>query len=221
LCTRSTGRLDENAEWWWSARIDGGCHADLWCRFLSRQTSQHHSGFVGNNFLCFGRLFWIRRYQKHEICTDLRFDCRFRRFGRCDYISLFILWVENYYTMKTLALIAHDGKKAEMVAFVKDHVEFLRKAKLVATGTTGSYIQQTGLEVELKLSGPKGGDAQIAALAAEGSIDGIIFFRDPLGKHPHEPDIQMLMRICDLWNVPLATNPATGSLIIEGLLEHE
>jgi len=123
--------------------------------------------------------------------------------------------------MKTLALIAHDGKKAEMVAFVKDHVEFLRKAKLVATGTTGSYIQQTGLEVELKLSGPKGGDAQIAALAAEGSIDGIIFFRDPLGKHPHEPDIQMLMRICDLWNVPLATNPATGSLIIEGLLEHE
>lgn len=123
--------------------------------------------------------------------------------------------------MKTLALIAHDGKKAEMVAFVKDHVEFLRKAKLVATGTTGSYIQQTGLEVELKLSGPKGGDAQIAALAAEGSIDGIIFFRDPLGKHPHEPDIQMLMRICDLWNVPLATNPATGSLIIEGLLEDE
>lgn len=123
--------------------------------------------------------------------------------------------------MKTLALIAHDGKKAEMVAFVKDHLEFLGKAKLIATGTTGSYIQQTGLEVELKLSGPKGGDAQIAALAAEGVIDGIIFFRDPLGKHPHEPDIQMLMRICDLWNVPLATNPATGSLIIEGLLENE
>lgn len=121
--------------------------------------------------------------------------------------------------MKTLALIAHDGKKAEMVAFVKDHIQFLKKAKLVATGTTGSYIQQTGMNVELKLSGPKGGDAQIAALAAEGKIDGIIFFRDPLGKHPHEPDIQMLMRICDLWNVPLATNPATGSLIIEGLLD--
>ncbi|GGH24257.1 methylglyoxal synthase [Sphingobacterium alkalisoli] len=121
--------------------------------------------------------------------------------------------------MKTIALIAHDGKKAEMVGFVKDHIEYLRKAKLVATGTTGSYIQQTGLPVELKLSGPKGGDAQIAALAAEGKIDGIIFFRDPLGKHPHEPDIQMLMRICDLYNVPLATNPGTGSLIIEGLLE--
>ncbi|MBE8720308.1 MULTISPECIES: methylglyoxal synthase [Sphingobacterium] len=121
--------------------------------------------------------------------------------------------------MKTIALIAHDGKKAEMVGFVKDHIEYLRKAKLVATGTTGSYIQQTGLAVELKLSGPKGGDAQIAALAAEGKIDGIIFFRDPLGKHPHEPDIQMLMRICDLYNVPLATNPGTGSLIIEGLLD--
>lgn len=123
--------------------------------------------------------------------------------------------------MKTIALIAHDGKKAEMVAFVKDHIEYLRKAKLVATGTTGSYVRQTGLDVELKLSGPKGGDAQIAALAAEGKVEGIIFFRDPLGKHPHEPDIQMLMRICDLYNVPLATNPATGSLIIEGLLDEQ
>lgn len=122
---------------------------------------------------------------------------------------------------KTLALIAHDGKKAEMVAFVKDHLEELSKANLVATGTTGTYIQQTGLNVDLKLSGPKGGDAQIAAMAAEGSIDGIIFFRDPLGKHAHEPDIQMLMRICDLWDVPLATNPATGALIIRGMLEQK
>ncbi|WP_187444193.1 methylglyoxal synthase [Sphingobacterium phlebotomi] len=118
---------------------------------------------------------------------------------------------------KTIALIAHDGKKADMVGFVKDHIEFLRNANIVATGTTGSYVAQTGLEVELKLSGPKGGDAQIAALTAEGKVDGIIFFRDPLGKHVHEPDIQMLMRISDLYNVPLATNPATGSLIIEGL----
>lgn len=121
--------------------------------------------------------------------------------------------------MKTIALIAHDGKKAEMVAFVKDHLDLLRDAKLVATGTTGTYIQQTGLEVELKLSGPKGGDAQIAAMAAEGKVAGIIFFRDPLGKHPHEPDIQMLMRICDLYNVPLATNPASGALIVEGMLQ--
>ena len=118
---------------------------------------------------------------------------------------------------KTIALIAHDGKKPEMVGFVKDHIELLRGAKLVATGTTGSYVKQTGLEVDLKLSGPKGGDAQIAALAAEGKVDAIIFFRDPLGKHAHEPDIQMLMRVCDVYNVPLATNPATGTLILEGL----
>ncbi|MGV3762968.1 methylglyoxal synthase [Parapedobacter sp.] len=118
---------------------------------------------------------------------------------------------------QTIALIAHDGKKPEMVAFVKDHFAVLDKANLVATGTTGSYIRQTGLEVELKLSGPKGGDAQIAAMAAEGKIDAIIFFRDPLGKHPHEPDIQMLMRVCDVYDVPLATNPATGELILKGL----
>lgn len=118
---------------------------------------------------------------------------------------------------KTIALIAHDGKKPEMVAFVKDHLEALRDAHLIATGTTGSYIQKTGLTVELKLSGPKGGDAQIAALAAEGKIDAILFFRDPLGKHPHEPDIQMLMRVCDVYDVPLATNPATASLILKGL----
>lgn len=118
---------------------------------------------------------------------------------------------------RTIALIAHDGKKPEMVAFVKDHFELLKNAKLIATGTTGSYIRQTGLAVELKLSGPKGGDAQIAAMAAEGNIDAIIFFRDPLGKHPHEPDIQMLMRVCDVYDVPLATNPATGELILKGL----
>ncbi|GHE34792.1 methylglyoxal synthase [Sphingobacterium griseoflavum] len=120
-------------------------------------------------------------------------------------------------TKKTIALVAHDGKKADMVAFVKDHIDDLRKANIIATGTTGSYVRQTGLSVELKLSGPMGGDAQIAALAAEGKVDGIIFFRDPLGKHAHEPDIQMLMRISDLYNVPLATNPATGTLIIQGL----
>lgn len=122
---------------------------------------------------------------------------------------------------KTIALIAHDGKKAEMVAFVKDHIDLLKTAYLVATGTTGSYIEQTGLSVEKKASGPKGGDAQIAAMTTEGKIDGIIFFRDPMGKHAHEPDIQMLVRIADLYNVPLATNHASGEFLIKGLLEEK
>lgn len=120
---------------------------------------------------------------------------------------------------KRIALIAHDGKKAEMVAFVKDHFDELATKELTATGTTGGYIEQTGLLVDKKLSGPKGGDAQIAAMAAEGLLDGILFFRDPLGKHPHEPDVQMLMRICDVHNVPIATNPATAKLVLKGLSE--
>jgi methylglyoxal synthase len=120
-------------------------------------------------------------------------------------------------TKKRIALIAHDGKKAEMVGFVKDHINILCTMDLTATGTTGSYIEQTGLSVNKKLSGPKGGDAQIAAMAAEGLLDGILFFRDPLGKHPHEPDVQMLMRICDVHNVPIATNPSTAKLVLLAL----
>lgn len=120
---------------------------------------------------------------------------------------------------KTIALIAHDGKKPEMVAFVKDNYEKLSRINLVATGTTGSYILETGLGVNRKLSGPNGGDAQIAAMTAEGEINAIIFFRDPLGKHPHEPDIQMLMRICDVHNTPIATNPASGKMILNGIIE--
>ncbi|BBM89361.1 methylglyoxal synthase [Spirochaetota bacterium] len=118
---------------------------------------------------------------------------------------------------KTIALIAHDGKKAEMVAFIKDHLAILRGANLIATGTTGNHVKKTGLKVTTKLSGPLGGDAEIAALAARKKIDAIIFFRDPLGKHPHEPDIQMLMRLSDLHNIPLATNPATAYYLLRGI----
>ena len=73
------------------------------------------------------------------------------------------------------------------------------------------------MEVDAKLSGPLGGDAQIAAMVAEKQIKAVIFFRDPMGKHPHEPDVQMLMRLCDLHNVALATNPATAKLLIKGM----
>jgi methylglyoxal synthase len=119
----------------------------------------------------------------------------------------------------TIAIIAHDGKKAEMVAFVKDHVELFRqkKIRLIATGTTGSHLERAGLEVEKMASGPMGGDAQIASRIAEGLVDMVIFFRDPLGKHPHEVDVNMLMRLCDVYNIPLATNPAAASLFVASL----
>ena len=119
-----------------------------------------------------------------------------------------------------IALIAHDGKKAEMVAFALQHRAILEKGELVTTGTTGSHIENAGFtNVERLLSGPFGGDAQIAAQAAEKRLDAIIFFRDPLAKHPHEPDVQMLMRLCDVHNIPLATNPATAILILKGLAD--
>ena len=116
---------------------------------------------------------------------------------------------------KTLALIAHDGKKADMVAFVMDHRQRLAQFDLVATQTTGALINdKTGLAARCLLSGPYGGDAQIAALVAEGRVHGVFFFLDPLGKHPHDPDIQGLLRICNVHNVPLATNIASAVLLI-------
>lgn len=119
-----------------------------------------------------------------------------------------------------LAVIAHDGKKAEMVAFLNRHLQFLKSANvdIVATGTTGKHAQDAGLEVKRYLSGPLGGDAQIAAEVSTQKIQMVFFFRDPLDKHPHEPDVQMLMRVCDVHNIPLATNPATAELILKGLL---
>lgn len=121
--------------------------------------------------------------------------------------------------MKTIAIIAHDGKKPEMVQFLNEFRETLqsKQIKLIATGTTGSKTEDAGYEVEKLLSGPLGGDAQIAARIAEGLVDMVIFFRDPMDKHPHEPDIFMLMRLCDVHNVALATNPATASLLMKGI----
>jgi len=118
-----------------------------------------------------------------------------------------------------IAIIAHNGKKPEMVKFIMDHVNILKnkKVKLIATGTTGKYVEESGLAVNKFLSGPQGGDAQIAGRVAEGKTKMVIFFRDPMDKHPHEPDISMLMRICDVHNIPLATNPATAKLLLKAL----
>ncbi|QPC81766.1 methylglyoxal synthase [Phototrophicus methaneseepsis] len=116
---------------------------------------------------------------------------------------------------KTLALIAHDGKKADMVAFVMAYREVLARYDLIATNTTGTLIRdKTGLPVTLMLSGPQGGDAQIAAMIAEHKIEAVFFLIDPLGKHPHDPDIQTLLRICNVHNVALATNTSTAEFII-------
>jgi methylglyoxal synthase len=118
-----------------------------------------------------------------------------------------------------IAIIAHDGRKADMVAFLMSHLDILKQhnVNLIATGTTGSFVEEAGLEVKKFKSGPLGGDAQIAARVVDGLTDVVIFFRDPLGKHPHEPDVNMLLRLCDLHNVPLATNKATAEILISSL----
>lgn len=118
-----------------------------------------------------------------------------------------------------IAVIAHDGKKAEMVQFLSRYKDLLleNKIKIISTGTTGGHAEASGLPVTKYLSGPMGGDAQIAGRVAEGSVAMVLFFRDPLEKHPHEPDVLMLMRLCDVHNVPLATNPATAELLLSSL----
>lgn len=121
-------------------------------------------------------------------------------------------------TPPTIALIAHDGKKDDMIRFVRGHRSGLERFHLIATGATGERIAQaTGLPIERMLSGPLGGDAQIAARVAEGRVDCIIFLVDPLYAHPHEPDIQGLVRVCNVHNVPIATNEATAQLVLAGL----
>jgi methylglyoxal synthase len=117
-----------------------------------------------------------------------------------------------------IALIAHDHKKDDLIDFSRRHRATLAQHELVATGTTGRRIHEaTGLPVQCVNSGPLGGDAQIAARVCEGLVEAVIFLVDPLYAHPHEPDVQGLLRICNLSNVPLATNLATAEMIIDTL----
>ena len=113
-----------------------------------------------------------------------------------------------------VALIAHDDKKDDLASFAATHKAVFARFPLIATGTTGRIIQETtGLEVRRMLSGPLGGDQQIGALIAEEQVLAVFFFRDPLTAQPHEPDVSALLRICDVHNVPLATNLNSASAL--------
>ncbi len=121
----------------------------------------------------------------------------------------------------TLALIAHDSKKQDMVSLVKAHRQELSEINLVATRSTGQIIQsETGLPVTLMQSGPQGGDQQIGALVVNANVKAVIFLRDPLMAQPHEPDITALLRICDVHDAPLATNLATAEAVLHLMFEH-
>ena len=116
---------------------------------------------------------------------------------------------------KTLALIAHDNKKPEIVKWAIENKEIIKNYNLCGTGTTAKRIAEaTGLEIKGYFSGPLGGDQQIGALVAEGKIDFILFLCDPLTAQPHDPDVKALLRIANLYNVPIATNVATANLVI-------
>lgn len=116
---------------------------------------------------------------------------------------------------KTIALVAHDGKKPAMLSWAKNNYAALAGHVLVGTGTTGGMLaRELNLEVTRFKSGPLGGDQQIGALIAEQKLDLLIFFWDPLNPAPHDPDVKALLRLCSVWNVPVACTEATADLVI-------
>ena len=115
----------------------------------------------------------------------------------------------------TLALIAHDGRKADMVAWATYNRSHLSRHSLYATASTGALLRdKVGLRVTTLRSGPLGGDAQIAGMVVEGRVRAVFFFVDPLSAHPHDPDIRTLLRVCNVHNVPIATNVAAADLFL-------
>lgn len=115
----------------------------------------------------------------------------------------------------TVALVAHDEKKEDLLRLVRMHRDLFRILRVVATGTTGTLLaQQLGLAVQLVASGPHGGDLQIGSMIVEGRVDALIFLRDPLTAHPHEPDIQALMKVCDVHRIPAAANVASAEILL-------
>lgn len=117
-----------------------------------------------------------------------------------------------------IAFIAHDRKKDEMVNFVTAYEHVFEGRKLYSTGTTGQRIMEaTQLKINRFMSGPLGGDQQIGALVAQDELDLIIFLRDPLMAQPHEPDITALLRLCDVYGIPVATNIATAEILVKAI----
>lgn len=117
-----------------------------------------------------------------------------------------------------IALVAHDRMKNHMVALATEYRALLSQHTLMATGTTGGRLQaEVGLVVERLLSGPLGGDLQIGARLSVGEVDAVVFLRDPMTAQPHEPDINALVRACDVHNVPCATNLATARMLLDCL----
>jgi methylglyoxal synthase len=117
-----------------------------------------------------------------------------------------------------IALIAHDKKKDDLIRFVLAYQPIIEKYSLFATGTTGKRIsEETGLSVHRFRSGPLGGDQEIGSYIANDKMDLVLFFRDPLTAQPHEPDVSALIRLCDVYSVPLATNMGTAEVLVKGL----
>jgi len=121
-----------------------------------------------------------------------------------------------------IALIAHDKKKGEMIELAIKYKSVLAKHELYATGTTGTLVMgETGLPIHRMKSGPLGGDQQIGSMIANSALDLVIFLRDPLTAQPHEPDVSALLRLCDVTNIPLATNVSSAEIMLTAMERNE